>query len=399
MKKFDEYIPQYLAFCKNNKNLNSKTLKSYLIDLHQFFIFIDKMNGGLQKEDINEYIAYLQQTYKIKTVKRKIASVKAFCNYLEYETLITQTPFAKVRLKLQEPMLLPRTIPFDSIEKIFNYAYKKYAAELRTQRYKKCYILRDIVVLELLFATGLRVSELCSLKREAIDLYSGTVMIYGKGAKERIIQISNSQVLAIFREYYRVFSKQIEETEYFFVNRVGQPLSDQSVRIIVNNYAKAAGLSMHITPHKEVIYKMVRFDFAYLTNCVELEEMANVIGDTENEEKRRIFLIKSENFEKVAIEIGLLWKGDEAKLISEFAKGYRKLLIELYRQQLEINYLEKQRDDDLLKRELTSEVYFAKLKEEAEKRGLFKAMDNLNYLYNRIIETKAEEKLVESMKL
>ncbi len=258
MKKFDQYIPQYLAFCKNNKNLNSKTLKSYSIDLRQFFIFIDKTDGGLQKEGINEYIAYLQQTYKIKTVKRKIASIKAFCNYLEDEMIITQTPFAKVRLKLQEPMLLPRTIPLDSIEKIFNYAYKKYAVELRTQRYKKCYILRDIVVLELLFATGLRVSELCSLKREAINLYEGTVMIYGKGAKERIIQISNSQVLAIFREYHRVFSKQIEATEYFFVNRVGQPLSDQSVRIIVNNYAKAAGLSMHITPH------MFRHSFATL---------------------------------------------------------------------------------------------------------------------------------------
>ncbi len=258
MKNFDEYIPQYLAFCKHNKNLNNKTLKCYAIDLRQFFIFLKKTNGNFQRKSINEYIAYLQQTYKIKTVKRKIASVKAFCNYLEYETIITQTPFAKIRLKLQEPVVLPRTIPFDCIEKMFNCAYKKYTAEAGERRDIKSYALRDIAVLELLFATGLRVSELCSLKREAINLHEGTVMIYGKGAKERIIQISNRQVLAILQEYYRKFYKQIEETAYFFINRTGQPLSDQSVRIIVHNYAKEAGLSMRITPH------MFRHSFATL---------------------------------------------------------------------------------------------------------------------------------------
>ncbi len=257
MENFNTIISQYLDFCKNNKNLNDKTLKSYLIDLEQFNDYISDNDNQLSKDVINKYIAHLQQNYKIKTVKRKIASAKAFCNYLEYETIITETPFAKIRLKLHEPALLPRTIPFDYIEKIFACAYKKYSSEPHGSYSQKC-VLRDIAVLELLFSTGMRVSELCTLKQEAVNLGEGTIMIYGKGAKERIIQIGNYQVLSILSEYQRAFHDTIEENNCFFVNRLGHPLSDQSVRIIINNYTNAAGLPLHITPH------MFRHSFATL---------------------------------------------------------------------------------------------------------------------------------------
>ncbi len=257
MENFNTIISQYLDFCKNNKNLNSKTLKSYSIDLKQFYGYIIDTENELSRDVINNYIAHLQQNYKIKTIKRKIASAKAFCNYLEYESIITETPFAKIRLKLHEPALLPRTIPFDYIEKIFACAYKKYASEQHGSYSQKC-VLRDIAVLELLFSTGMRVSELCSLKQEAVNLGEGTIMIYGKGAKERIIQIGNYQVLSILREYQRAFRDTIEENNCFFVNRLGHPLSDQSVRIIINNYTNAAELPLHITPH------MFRHSFATL---------------------------------------------------------------------------------------------------------------------------------------
>ncbi len=257
MENSNTIISKYLDFCKNNKNLNSKTLKSYYIDLKQFYDYIVNNGNEISRDVVNNYIAYLQQNYKIKTVKRKIASVKAFCNYLEYEAIITETPFSKIRLKLHEPALLPRTIPFDYIEKIFACAYKKYASEPHGS-YSQKGVLRDIAVLELLFSTGMRVSELCTLTKESVNLGDGTIMIYGKGAKERIIQIGNYQVLSILREYQRAFCDTIEENNYFFVNRLGHPLSDQSVRIIINNYTKTAGLSLHITPH------MFRHSFATL---------------------------------------------------------------------------------------------------------------------------------------
>ncbi len=257
MNTFINQLENYLLFCKNNKNLSTKTISSYTTDLSQFISFIDTNENDLSKQTVNAYIAHLQQNYKIKTVKRKIASAKAFCNYLEYEAIITETPFSKIRIKLHEPVLLPRTIPFDYIEKIFACAYKKYASEPQGSYSQKC-VLRDIAVLELLFSTGMRVSELCTLKQEAVNLDEGAIMIYGKGAKERIIQIANYHVLSILKEYQRAFYDTIEKNNSFFVNRLGNSLSDQSVRIIINNYTNAAGLPLHITPH------MFRHSFATL---------------------------------------------------------------------------------------------------------------------------------------
>lgn len=118
--------------------------------------------------------------------------------------------------------------------------------------------LRDIAVLELLFATGMRVSELCSLSNSSIDLQDGVIKIYGKGSKERIIQVGNPDVLAAVNSYYCAFSNQIHKAGWFFVNRLGNRLSDQSVRNMINIYVELAEIDQHITPH------MFRHSFATL---------------------------------------------------------------------------------------------------------------------------------------
>ena len=104
----------------------------------------------------------------------------------------------------------------------------------------------------------MRISELCSLKPSDIDLESSNILIYGKGSKERILQIGNPEVLAALSLYRETFSTDIAVCGYFFVNRLRQKLSDQSVRFMINRYAKLAGLSQHITPH------MFRHSFATL---------------------------------------------------------------------------------------------------------------------------------------
>lgn len=109
--------------------------------------------------------------------------------------------------------------------------------------------LRDIAVLELLFATGMRVSELCSISTETIDMNNGTIRIYGKGAKERIIQIGNPDDRTAVKTYYEAFSEQIQGISWLLINRLGNHLSDQSVRIVVNSYATRASIEQHITPH------------------------------------------------------------------------------------------------------------------------------------------------------
>lgn len=256
MQDLQHWITRYLLDCQYQKGLDSKTIKAYRIDLAQFSTFIDRRGLDLTREGIMEYISNLHQQYKPKTIRRKVASIKAFCGYLEYEELAKENPFSRLRIKLSAPLILPRTIPLSAIEAILTTAYhvKENAKTLGQWNV----VLRDIAVLELLFATGIRVSELCALKYGDVRLDEGEIKIYGKGAKERFVQIANPDVLEALCCYQEVYKDIIAQTGTFFVNRLRRPLSDQSARSIVDKYSKLAGVETHITPH------MFRHSFATL---------------------------------------------------------------------------------------------------------------------------------------
>ena len=153
-------------------------------------------------------------------------------------------------------MILPRTIRLSAIEAILMGAYQMKENAKTTERRNT--VLRDIAVLELLFATGIRVSELCALQCGDVRLNAGEIKIYGKGAKERFVQIVNPDVLEVLSIYQETYRDAMALTGTFFVNRLNKPLSDQSVRSIVNRYSKLAGMENHITPH------MFRHSFATL---------------------------------------------------------------------------------------------------------------------------------------
>ena len=110
-------------------------------------------------------------------------------------------------------------------------------------------MLRDIAVIELLFATGIRISELCSLHAADVNLYDRTLLIYGKGSKERRLQIGNENVVQILMEYKNAFLSEIQDCNHFFVSQTGDALSDQSVRRMIKKYSSLAGIELHITPH------------------------------------------------------------------------------------------------------------------------------------------------------
>lgn len=253
--EMESLLDEYLKYCRYNKKLDLKTIKAYTIDLKQFFGFIcDSLL--FEKKNISLYIASMHKQYSPKTVKRKIASLKAFIHYLESEELIAENPFNKINVKFREPKILPKTIPFHTIEVFLKTIYNQRKL-VRSPYQQKC-LERDIAVVELMFATGMRVSELCSLKRSDLDLINKTVLIYGKGAKERVLQIGNDDTIKALNRYYLSFEKQIERVGYLFVNRLGERLSEQSVRFMINKYCQMAGIQLHITPH------MFRHSFATL---------------------------------------------------------------------------------------------------------------------------------------
>ncbi len=256
MTSLNKMITEYLEYCEFRKRLDPKTLKAYRIDLHQYEIFCHEQPDYFIKNTVDLFLTSLHKQYKAKTAKRKIASLKAFFHYLEYKELLPENPFVKLDIRFREARLLPKTIPFHLIQQFLSTLYAQ--KELAKSQYQLHCCIRDIAIIELLFATGMRISELCSLKPSAIDLTSGNVRIYGKGAKERILQVGNPDVLSALLLYKDTFQKEMDACGYFFVNRLMHQLSDQSVRHMIDRYARLAGIGQHITPH------MFRHSFATL---------------------------------------------------------------------------------------------------------------------------------------
>lgn len=256
MNTLNNYITEYLEYCEYRKRLDAKTLKAYKIDLKQYNTYSCDLHECLSRNTVDFFITELHKQYKPKTVKRKIASLKAFFHYMEYKDLLEENPFDKLDVHFREAKLLPKTIPFHSIQKFLSILYEH--KKLATSKYQLRCSIRDIAVIELLFATGMRISELCSLKPSDIDLESNTVLIYGKGAKERILQVGNPEVISALIVYQDTFKEDIAVCGYFFVNKLKHKLSDQSVRFMINRYAELAGIEQHLTPH------MFRHSFATL---------------------------------------------------------------------------------------------------------------------------------------
>lgn len=248
MSNLNTHIENYLEYCKSQKRLDPKTIKAYRIDLNQFYTQHSNLNiFDITADTLETYIATLHNQHQPKTVKRKIASLKALFHYFEYREIIEINPFNKIRTKFREPIILPKTIPLNIVEKILITIYKQ-RNNAKTY-YQRRNALRDAAVIELLFATGIRISELCSIKEKDVSLYDGTILIYGKGSKERQIQIVNNDVSRILEEYNADFSTEIENCGHFFANQLGKPLSDQSVRRIIKKYTSLASVDLHITPH------------------------------------------------------------------------------------------------------------------------------------------------------
>ncbi|WP_312279336.1 tyrosine-type recombinase/integrase [Oscillibacter sp.] len=272
MNQLSAQINNYLSYCEFQKMLNKKTLKAYGIDLSQFTSFSMNETDPLTKTCICKYIQLLHIQYKPKTVKRKIACLRAFINYLEFDEQIKFNPISKIRLEFREPLTLPKSLPLSIIQRLLKTAYQ--ALQQQQSIYQYYAKLRNVAILELLFATGLRVSELCSIKSTEIDLKNGSVKVQGKGARERIVFISNIDTLSALRTYQKAYAKSITQTGWFFVNRLEHRLSEQSVRNMIKMYVKIAKIPENITPH------MLRHSFAtlMLEEDVDIRYIQSILG-------------------------------------------------------------------------------------------------------------------------
>lgn len=270
----DKAINEFLFHCQYEKNLNEKTLRAYKIDLNQFASYIKDTVAAtdikhMTKETLKDYLQAIAD-FKPKTIKRKIASLKAMLNFLEFEDDNYINPFRKIKIRFKEPQILPAVMTIDEVKKILQSLYKEHSDNKELNGYTFKAQTRDIAVVELLFATGIRVSELCNLRCMDMDIRHGIMKVFGKGSKERVIQLCQTEVLSALKSYFHLF----KPTSFFFINRLGMPLSTQSVRLLIKQQVKSVGLVKKITPHT------FRHTFAtlLLEEDVDIKYIQNLLG-------------------------------------------------------------------------------------------------------------------------
>lgn len=248
---YTEQVKKYLEYCEYRKKLDRNTLKAYRIDLRQFYDYT--LESFPSKEKIEDYITELHKNFKQKTVKRKIASIKAYYAFLEEKEIISDNPFRKIKVRFKESTILPRIIPREEIEQLLNFMYiQKNKNNVKVHKFW----LRDIAVIETLFATGARVYEISNIREDSVNLNTGLIRLMGKGGKERYIQVASPEILDVLKNYYKENSKEIKQSGFFFVNNRGYRYTEQSIRLMLKKYTKLAGIERNITPH------MFRHSFA-----------------------------------------------------------------------------------------------------------------------------------------
>ncbi len=268
-------VDVFLCHCRLERGLSRLTMTAYQIDLKQFQEKQGQGLGiaGISKDRIRGYLAWLDENYKPRSIKRKIATLKSFFSFLEYEEYIEASPFRKLRLRLERARSLPRTLSLSSVKRLLQSAYSfRDNAVVGSRVYEEG--TRDIAVLETLFATGVRVSELCQLRESDVDLEHRHILVTGKGNRERIIPLCDKATLRALKHYKDMYATFLESGSVFFRNRDKRPLSDQSVRHIIKKYQQVACIPEHITPH------MLRHTIAtlLLENGVDIRNIQTLLG-------------------------------------------------------------------------------------------------------------------------
>ena len=238
------YLKDFKLYIEVEKNFSKHTVTAYSSDILSFLIWLNEKNiQEVNYQQIREYLVYIQQfNYSKTTVARKIASLRTFYRYLYRERVIEANPAIGIHSP-KKTKNLPEFLTEDEIEKILNNIKIDSPAGYRNR-----------TILELLYATGMRISELSSLNFENLNLDENEIKVFGKGAKERIVLVS-SRAKDFLEKYIKTVRGLISKTEgktdkeAVFINKTGYRLQPQSVRLAINDVVSKIELPKHVTPH------------------------------------------------------------------------------------------------------------------------------------------------------
>ena len=253
-------IEDFTDFVRS-KNYSENTIISYISDLYYFYEYIKKDLIKITEDDIREYLSFLNDKKdKASSVRRKISTFKSFYKFLYLNNYIDKKDYPLVKItypKLEKK--LPKFIYYNDLLDILDESTKDSDG------------VRDRLIIEMLYATGVRVSELINIKYEDIDFNNRRIVVCGKGNKERIVYYGE-YAEDVLKEYMATHERNKEG--YVFTNKNNERITDRGIRYIIDNIMKRLSVKVHVTPH------VLRHTFAtdMLNNGCDIKIVQELLG-------------------------------------------------------------------------------------------------------------------------
>lgn len=262
----EKIIEEFIDYLRFERKYSENTISSYKRDLNKINIYIKKEFTKLNKKDIQNYIQKLSKEENTSSVSRCISTLKSFYKFLEINKYTNSNPLTTItNPKTQKK--LPKVLSEEEIDKLLD-------INLNTN-----FDYRNKAMLELMYSSGLRVSELVNLKVNDIDLVNSSVRIFGKGSKERIIPLNDYATIALknYILYYRTSLFKHGENNYLFLNNHGNKMTRQGFFKILSKIAKEKNIKTELSPHT------LRHSFAthLLKHGADLRSIQELLGHSD----------------------------------------------------------------------------------------------------------------------
>lgn len=284
--KIEEEIEPYINYITLERQLSKNSIEGYKEDLTDFFSFVNKRFKDIKHSDITNYIMNISKHLNAKSVNRHIVSIRNYFKYLSKNNYISENPCDDI-VGLKMPKTIPHVLSEDDIEKLLNIEVKDAISA------------RNKAMLELMYSSGLRVSELLNLEINNIDFSMNIVKCFGKGSKERIVPLSDYATSAL-SEYINIYRNSLlknKVSDILFLNSRGTILSRQGFFKILKGLASEKGINKDISPHT------IRHSFAthLIDHGADLRSVQTMLGH-ENIKTTQIYTHISNNYKKEKYE-------------------------------------------------------------------------------------------------
>lgn len=283
------YVSQFKDQLLYQRNLSQHTINSYMKDLETFQQFLDSERLTFETFEYRDARNFLHQLYqrglKKSSISRNISTLRTFYRFLISRDHVDANPFDNLPLPKQEKYL-PSFFYENEIEQLFasiNQDSKMYT--------------RDLAILELLYGTGMRASELLSMRKGSIDFDTQVIRVLGKGQKERVIPF-NDRAKAALADYLEQYGEKISTDKSIWLNYKGDALTDRGLRYVLNQLVKKSALNFHMHPHK------LRHTFAthMLNNGADLRAVQELLGHESLSTTQKYTHVSRENLRKTYLE-------------------------------------------------------------------------------------------------